>query len=143
VIEDRLERAQEHTLINQDEALLTLLEYGIGEYLEQPVPDLLNALHSEIEDPDSPSLWETYNAATRALTHYSGDVPDYELDRGFERAARLLETGTNELPDPDALGRQVVEDRVNRFIEREDTEEYWEGEQESLRELLESHEVEA
>lgn len=142
-IEHRLAEAQNRELVNQDEALLVLLENGVGDYLEQPVPDLLNALYEEVEDPESPSLWETYNAATRALTHYTQDVPDHRLDQGFERAAQLLETGYNEIPDPEQLGRQTVERRANRRIEDGDAEEYWEGEDETLRELMETHEVEA
>jgi hypothetical protein len=142
-IEHRLAEAQNRELVNQDEALLVLLENGVGDYLEQPVPDLLNALYEEVDDPDSPSLWETYNAATRALTHYTQDVPDHRLDQGFEQAAQLLETGYNEIPDPEQLGRQTVERRANQRIEDGDVDEYWEGEDETLRELMETHEVEA
>jgi hypothetical protein len=101
-------------------------------------------LYDEVSDPEAPTLWETYNAATRALTHYtSEDVPDYELDQGFGQAAQLLETGYSEIPDPDSLGRSVVENRVNQRVENSETEEYWEGEEESLHELMEAHEVEA
>lgn len=114
-VENRIEEAQNRELVNQDEALLVLLEIGIDQYLDQPVPDLLNALYEEVENPDEPSLWETYNAATRALTHYTpDDVPEYELDQGFEAAAQLLETGYNELPDPETLGRRTVEQRANQ-----------------------------
>lgn len=144
IVENRIEEAQNQSFLNQDEALLVLLEQGIGEYLEQPVPDLLNALHDEIEDSQNPTLWETYNAATRALTHYTENVPDYELDTGFERAAALLENGYSELPDADKLGKETVEDRANRFIEdQDDTEPYWEGEEESLRELMAEHQTRA
>ena len=142
-IEHRLSQAQNRELMNQDEALLVLLDQGIGNFLEQPVPDLLNALHEEVDDPESPTLWETYNAATRALTHYTGDVPDYDLDHGFEQAAKLLETGYNEIPDPEQLGRQTVERRAQQRIESTESDEYWEGEDEKIRELLEKHGVEA
>jgi hypothetical protein len=145
-VEDRLEEAQNRELLNQDEALLVLMDTGIGQYFENPVPDLLNALYDEVEDPESPSLWETYNAGTRALTHYSNDdIPSYELDNGFESVSQLLETGYNELPEPDTLGAQAVENRSRELIEQdeEEVEEYWEGETESLRELQELHEVEA
>lgn len=144
-IEKRLAEAQNRELVNQDEALLVLMDTGIDQYLEQPVPDLLNALYDEVEDPDQPSLWETYNAATRALTHHaSDDVPEYELDQGFEQAARLLETGYNEIPDPQSLGRSAVESRADQLIEnQEEAERYWEGEDETLRELMETHEVKA
>jgi len=142
-IEHRLSQAQNRELMNQDEALLVLLDQGIGNYLEQPVPDLLNALHQEVDDPESPTLWETYNAATRALTHYTRDIPEYNLDQGFEQVAELLETGSNEIPDPEQLGRKAVDNRTRRLIEQGDVEPYWENERESLRELMEEHELQA
>jgi hypothetical protein len=141
-IEHRLAEAQNRELMNQDEALLVLMDSGIGRYLEQPVPDLLNALYDEVEDPEAPTLWETYNAATRALTHYT-QVPDYELADGFEQAAQLLETGGNEIPEPERLGQQAVERRTRELVERGDAEPLWEGETETLRELQELHDVEA
>jgi len=39
IIEHRLAEAQNSHLMNQDEALLVLMDTGIGRYLEQPVPD--------------------------------------------------------------------------------------------------------
>jgi len=140
-VEKRIQEAQDYEFLNQDEALLVLLDMGVGEYLENPVPDLVNALHEEVEDEDSPSLWETYNAATRALTHHTDDLPEYKVDRGFEDVARLLENGYSELPDPERIGNETVENRANQLIESQETdsEEYWNGEQETIRELLEEH----
>lgn len=143
IIEQRLAQAQTRKLVNQDEALLVLMDLGIDRYLEQPVPDLLNALYDEVEDPETPTLWETYNAATRALTHYTRDIPDYNLDQGFENAAQLLETGYNEIPEPEILGRTAVDNRARSLIEQGNTEPYWPGESESLRELMEEHELKA
>jgi len=143
-IEQRLAQAQNRELLNRDEALLVLMDLGIDQYFENPVPDLVNALHEEVDDPDAPTLWETYNAATRALTHYTEDVPDYELDAGFEAAASLLENDFAEPPEPDRLGSQVVRSRADQLIENpEEENEYWNGEQESIRELMEAHEVHA
>jgi hypothetical protein len=142
-IEHRLAQAQNRELMNQDEALLVLMDTGIDQYLENPVPDLLNSLYDEVEDPESPSLWETYNAATRALTHYTRDVPDYELAEGFEKAADLLENGYNEIPEPETLGREAVERRSRELVEQGDSEPYWEDEVETLRELREIHELQA
>jgi hypothetical protein len=143
-IEHRMAQAQNRELLNHDEALLVLLDLGIDRYLEQPVPDLVNALNDEMDSADSPTLWDTYNAATRALTHYTGDIPEYQLDQGFEDAAQLLETGTGTIPDPESLGQQVVERRMNQRIEnRDEEEEYWPGEDEVLRDLLEQHQAQA
>jgi len=127
--------------MNQDEALLVLMESGIDRYLENPVPDLLNSLYDEVDDPKSPTLWETYNAATRALTHYTNDFPDYELAEGFEQAAQLLENGANEIPEPETLGKRAVNQRSRQLIERGDAEPYWEEEEQTLRELMEQHEI--
>lgn len=143
VIEDRLSQAQQRELMNQDEALLVLLETGVGRYLEDPVPDLLNALFDEVDDPEAPTLWETYNAATRALTHYTQDLPDYERADGLAKASQLLETGHNEIPEPKELGRQAVDNRSRVLIEQGDADPYWESEPETLRELMELHETEA
>jgi len=142
IIEQRLAQAQNRELMNQDEALLVLMDTGIDRYLDQPVPDLLNALHSEVEDPENPSLYETYNAGTRALTHYTQDVPEYELDDGFEQLSRLLETGSSEIPEPELLGQQAVDRRSRELIEH-GSEPYWEDEEQTLRELIEAHEIQA
>jgi hypothetical protein len=142
-VEHRLAQAQNRELMNQDEALLVLMETGIDRYLEDPVPDLLNALFTEVEDPENPTLWETYNAGTRALTHYTRDVPEYDLAEGFEQVSRLLEDGTNDIPEPERLGQQAVSNRSRALIETGDAEEYWEGETESLRKLMEQHELQA
>ena len=141
-IEHRLAEAQNRELMNQDEALLVLMETGIDRFLENPVPDLLNALYDEIEDPESPTLWETYNAGTRALTHYTQDVPEYSLADGFENVSQLLEDGTNSIPEPERLGQKAVKNRSRSIIENSG-EPYWEGETESLRELMEKHELQA
>jgi hypothetical protein len=140
-VEHRLSQAQDRELVNQDEALLVLLDHGIGDFLEQPVPDLVNALREEVDDPENPTLWETYNAGTRALTHYTRDIPEYSLDQGFEQVAELLETGFNEVPDPEKVGRKAVDNRTRRLIEQGDAEPYWEGETTTLRELMEEHEL--
>lgn len=144
-VEQRLQDAQERTLVNRDEALLVLHDLGIDQYLENPTADLVNALHQEVEDPENPSLYETFNAATYALTHLSQEnTPEYVLDDGYERAAQLLEYGEG-IPHPNILGENAVQSRANVLIESEnpEDEEYWEGETEAVRELLETHEIQA
>ena len=142
-IEQRLAQSQNRELLNQDEALLVLMDSGIDRYLENPVPDLLTAMQDEVSDPGAPTLWETYNAATRALTHYTEDLPDYELAEGLEKAARLLESGANSIPDPQRLGRDAVDRRSRQLIEHGDSEPYWPEEEQTLRELMDAHELQA
>ncbi len=144
-VEQRLEDAQERELMNLDEALLVLYDFGIDEPLENPTPDLLTALHEEVEDTDAPTLYETYNAASYALTHLiEEDIPEYALDDAYERAAGLLEYGDG-IPHPEILGENAVTNRATQLLESDDpqAEEYWEGETESIRELLDVHEVDA
>lgn len=143
VVEKRLADAADQELVNMDESLLLLRDYGIDQYFENPTSDLLNALHSEVEDPQAPTLKETYDAATRALTHYvSDDVPEYAVDDGLERAAKLLDQN-GVLPDAAEIGGQVVEKRLNMYVESDEVEPYWADEEESLRELAEIHGTEA
>jgi len=104
---------------------------------------MINAAQEEIDDPDNPNLYETYNAATYALTHLAeDDIPQYQLDTGYEQAAGILEYGDG-IPYPDILGENAVRSRANELIEDPDAEEYWEGETESVRDLMEKHEIEA
>lgn len=78
------------------------------------------------------------------MTHYPDDsIPDYELDRGFEAASHLLENKYGEIPDPDWIGQEIVEDRAQARIESRDDDQYWDGEDETLRELLQAHDIEA
>lgn len=144
-VEQRLEQAQKRTLLNQDEALLVLHDLGIDEYLKNPVPDLINALSEEVENPEEPSLYETFNAATYALTHLTEeDTPEYVLDNGYEQAAELLEYGDG-IPHPGILGENAVQNRAQTLIEADTPEdaEFWEGETDSVRELMQEHELEA
>jgi hypothetical protein len=142
-VEERLEKAQDRTLMNRDEALLVLHDLELGEYLENPTADLVNALEEEVEDPQEPSLYETFNAATYALTHLTNDqTPEYVLDEGYERAAQLLEYGDG-IPHPGILAENTVQNRAHRLVEADEpeSEEYWEGESEAVRNLMEQHEI--
>jgi hypothetical protein len=141
-VEQRLEEAQNRELMNQDEALLVLQDTGIDRYLENPEVDMITAVQEEVEDPENPSLYETYNAATFALTHLSDEeIPQYELDTGFEQAAAILEYGEG-IPHPDILGENAVRNMANELIEDPDAEEFYSGETEALRELMQAHEIE-
>lgn len=144
VVEDRLKEARETELMNQDEALLVLRDIGVDRFLENPTSDLVTALQSQAEDVDSPSLYDTYNAGTYALTHMvSDDVPEHAVDAGLEDCSRLLEYG-NGLPDPEILGGNAVENRMNYLTENGgDAEEYWPDEREAVRELAEEHGITA
>lgn len=142
-VEDRIAKAAEEELMNFDEALLTLMDYNIDSYFpeDEATSTLRQALGAEVEDPDNPTLKETYDAATRAITH-DADLPDYAEADALERAARLLDQH-GQLPEGEEIGRQVVSNRANQLIENQDAEPYFDHEEESLRELMEEHEIEA
>jgi len=142
-VEQRLEEAQKRTLRNQDEALLILQDLGIDRYLENPTADLITAVNEQAEDLEEPSLYDTFNAATYALTHLAeDDIPQYQLDTGYEQAAELLEYGDG-IPSARILGENAVRRRANELVEDPDAEEYWEGETEAVRDLMEEYEIEA
>jgi hypothetical protein len=66
------------------------------------------------------------------------------LDDGLEQVSQLLDQG-NSVPRSEELGRNVVENRVQNLVDANDPdeEEYWDGEIDSLRELMEAHEIQA
>jgi hypothetical protein len=139
-IEQRLEDARSQKLGNRDELRLILHE-TVGPYLDNPTADVPLAMEEEfavVSDEDELSLWNAYNAATRALTHYSDtELSELQLDHGYEQAAQLLETGYG-LPNPDDLAEDTLENRAYELTEADDREEeeYWNGESEDLREMM-------
>lgn len=139
-VEQRLEEAQSREFQNYDEAVLVLMDTGIDQYLDEPVDTLRMSLAEEAEG-DTPSLYDTYNAATRALTHYTDDsIPQYALDEGYESASQLLDYGNYGLPDADYLGEQAVMNRANEYMEQSgETDPYWDGERETVRDLRQAY----
>jgi len=144
-VEDRLEQAQEQEFYNMDEALLVLHDLGIDRYFEEPTNTLAISLQEEMEG-DTPSLYETYNAATRALTHYvDEDLPQYRVDEGMERAAYLLDGDGYGLPETGYLAGSAVVTRANQYIDSDDpdsVDEYWDGERDAVETLMETRDYE-
>jgi hypothetical protein len=144
-VEDRLEQAQEREFYNMDEALLVLHDLGLDRYFEEPNQTLAQCLCEEMED-DGPTLYETYNAATRALTHYVGDdVPQYQVDEGLEQSAYLLDGDGYGLPEIEYLAGKAVTARADAYLdsdEPESVDQYWEGERDAVETLMEEREYE-
>lgn len=139
-VEARIQAAREQELVNRDEALLVLTDLGIDAYLptDDPLATLREALETELADhQDQPTLYDTYNAATRALTHADGLSAEYR-DRGLEQAARLLDRH-GDVPDATTLGRDAVERRVETYTTEDEAEPYWADEEQTLHELLQAH----
>ena len=134
-VEERLERAEERKLRSTDEVRLLLHDLDLEYYLDTPVADIPLSIEEEVTG-ERPSLKDAYDSATRALTHHAReDIPQYKLDEGYERAAQLLETGVG-LPHEDELVESTLESRAYALTES-DGEEYWEGETEDVREMME------
>jgi hypothetical protein len=135
-VERRLQDARERTFVNRDEALLTLLDIGIDQYFDTPVAVLEESLDAETGEDEAVSLYNAYNAATRALTHHA-DLDMTRRDYALERAASLVDRN-GMLPDVADLGMDAVERRVGSYADDGDeTEPYWDGERETLSELVE------
>lgn len=136
---DRIEEAESSYLKGGKDELRIMMHETIGDYLDTPVGDIPLSIEEETSGDDV-NLHEAYQAMTRALSHHAKDnIPQYKLDDGFEAAAQLLETGYNELPDAERLGQQYVERRANQLIENQDSDRYFEGEDETVRELMAEH----
>lgn len=138
-VEDRIRTAADRELVNQDEAVLVLTDLGIDTYLpsDESINLLREALDAELDDDqERPTLYDTYNAATRVLTHTEGIDPEHR-DRGLRQAANLLDRH-GDVPD-DTLGRQAVERRVDAYTSEDPVEPYWDGEEETLETLIDAH----
>lgn len=145
-IENRIQEAQRKTLKNQDEAFLLLRDFvGIDWVLEDPTNDIIYALGEEVEDPENPSLYETFNAATYAIQHLSEeDTPEHKLDTARENAASLLEYGSG-VPSARIMGENAVKKRADFLLNVEDIDEeqYYEDEVDDLRALMKEHQIQA
>lgn len=135
LVEERLQQAREQTFVTQDEALLTLLDIGLDQYFENPVLTLEECLEVETGDDREVTLYDAYNAATRALTHHA-ELDMERRDHALDRAARLLDRG-GELPSVDELGQAAIENRVQDYTDDTAEEEYWTDERETLSDLIE------
>ncbi|QIB75390.1 DUF945 domain-containing protein [Halogeometricum borinquense] len=136
-VEQRIQEADERRFKNYDEAVITLMDNGIGAEFDDPVSLLRDALDAETDErTEEPSLWDAYNAATRVYTH--GDGLDHEQrDRGLDRSAQLLDD-YGAVPDAERLGRQAVTSRSEQLAS-EDAEPLFENEQDAVSELLAMH----
>ena len=142
-LQERLEEAQNRYLTGGKDELRLLMHEMIGEYLDTPVGDIPLSLEREVSD-DQVSLYEAYQSMTRALSHHADQsIPQHRLDDGVEAAASILENGQNVIPDPEVMGRQRIKRRANEVIESNDPDLHFDGEDETLRELMEEHEITA
>lgn len=136
-VEERIQAAADQDLVNRDEALLVLTDLGIDTVLpaDEPVVTLREALDDELDaEQDRPTLYDTYNAATRALTHTDGITAE-QRDRGLEQAARLIDR-YGDVPDAATVGQGAIERRVEDYATEDEVDPYWDDEEETLHTLL-------
>ncbi|WP_207587100.1 DUF932 domain-containing protein [Halomontanus rarus] len=137
LVEQRLQTAADRSFHSTDEALLGLMDLGLDAYFEDDAVSLLReSLETELEEAqDAPTLYDTYNAATRALTHHA-ELSPTRRDDALEQAARLLDQH-GQVPDPEPYAQDILERRIDAVTD--DAEPYWEGEEEALQELTTVH----
>lgn len=140
LVEDRLQAARQQTFVNQDEAVLTLLDIGLDRYFENPVLTLEECLEQETGQSRAVSrevtLYDAYNTATRALTHHA-ELSMEQRDAALDRAASLLDRA-GELPDAEKLGQRAIENRVRGYTDDEaEVDAYWDDEEQTLADLIE------
>jgi len=134
VVESRLQQAQQHSFVNEDEAVLVLTDLGLDMYFDDPIPVLEDAVAAEVADGSEPTLYDAYNAATRAITHESGLESD-RRDQALSQASQLLDQ-YGELPSVGDLGATAIENRVDEVAGGDDVDRYWEDEEMVLDELV-------
>lgn len=137
IVEDRLAQANEQTFTSEDEALLVLLDHGLDAYFDDPVATLRDSLRAELDQDQQLTLYDTYNAATRAVTH-AATLPVAQRDAALDQAATLLDRW-GDLPDATVLGRQAVEHRAETYAAEDAVDPYWADEEATLHDLLAVH----
>jgi hypothetical protein len=139
-VENQLKKAKERDFYNEDEALLVMYDLGMDAFFDNPYETLSQSLDEETEG-DVPTLYDTYNACTRALTHYvDEDMPQYEVDTGLEMAARLVDADGYGVPQTEYLGAQAVDARLDAYMkgESDGNAVQYEGEEDAVSQLLEN-----
>ncbi|MCU4753436.1 DUF945 domain-containing protein [Halobacteria archaeon AArc-curdl1] len=128
-------------------------EWVAFEFLEHrlDLPFYINGGHGDIamtyndvvEEPSSPTVYETLQVATEQLTHNSrNDLPRHVINTAQEKASQLVDLN-GELPDYDEMVKNTIEDRAYQLRNIDDAEEYWEGEEETINELVEEYGLQA
>ncbi len=137
--EKNLSEALDRYFYNLEESLLVLGSLGIHEYIPEDSFDALSEGLEEEMDGEIPSLYDTYNAATRTLTHETEGIPEYRVETGLDDAGCLIEYKGRGVPDTEYLGKRAVGKR-HREIEQGD-DELFEGEKEVILELKEDYNI--
>jgi hypothetical protein len=141
-LEERLEYARDRTFQHPNELRLLMHDLGLDWVVENPEAEIPMAIEEEralLEDDADLSLYNAYNAATRLINHYSRDSLDqHQLNSAYDRAASLLESGEQEVPDPDELAEEALSNRAVELSSDRDVETNWTGENQDVRELMES-----
>lgn len=142
VIRRRTEKAHEQQFESFEEALLALRYIGNGLTLydildEDPHETLKESLREEAEK-SPPSLYDTYNAATHAVSH-SDNLSDFQVQTGLELASELVMDDFGSVHDTGTIGESAVNfavQRANTLSQQDDPNEAFDGEIEELTNLV-------
>lgn len=141
IVEQRLFDARQEEFVSVEEAIIVLMDRKLYHFLDDPIDSLDRSLREETTGT-KPSLYETYNAATRTLTHeVSNDTPQYRVDQGQQRAAALLDDGNGQLPKIEELATTAVENRIQSYLAHDNVRQYWDSESETLRQLADQRDI--
>lgn len=144
MVEDRYSQMKEIELDSEWTAF-EFLEHRLDLpfYIEGDHADIARTYDEVVEDPSNPTVYETLQVATNQLTHNArGDLPQHVINTAQEKASDLVDFH-GELPDYEEMARNTIEDRAYELTNYDDAEEYWEGEEEQLGELMETYGIEA
>jgi hypothetical protein len=112
-------------------------------YIEGDHAEIARTYDEVVEDPSNPTVYETLQVATNQLTHNArDDLPQHVINTAQDKASDLVDFH-GELPDYEEMARSTVEDRAYELTNYDDVEEYWEGEEEQIGELMETYGIEA
>ncbi|KXA95605.1 hypothetical protein AKJ36_00030 [candidate division MSBL1 archaeon SCGC-AAA259I07] len=132
--EKKLVEAKDRYFKSLEECLLVLYDFDIHRYISNDDGiDLLRKGLEEEVDGERPTLYDTYNAATRVLTHESDGTPRHMVEDGLETAGDLIDYENYGVPEPEYLGKRAVQRRSSEI--EESGEILFEGEQEAVSKL--------
>jgi len=145
-MEERLDYAREQHLQSPEEIRHLLHYLNVDWVLDNPTRDIPEAIEEERElagDDADLSLFNAYNAGTRAVTHYADGASEPQKAAAHNRLSELLEAGEKGVPDADEMIERALTDRAYTLTSDPEAEEDYAGEREIVRERMEARGLKA
>jgi len=140
-MQERLDHARDQHLQSPEEIRHLLHYLNTDWVLDNPTRDIPEAIMEErdlVDEDDDLSLFNAYNAGTRALTHYADGASEPQKAAAHNRLSALLEAD-----DADELIESALEDRAYTLTADPEAEEDYAGEREIVRERMDARGLEA